>query len=114
MAEAPTQTVPMVPAELDADVAFDILTVEQAAEILFTSNLDYVRGIIESGELVTFAQEDGTRRLYREVVTVYKRYREAVQRAALREMMLLGEETGGYDRDYSFLLEDEETENDAP
>lgn len=109
MAEAPTRPIPMLPAEMDADEAFEVLTIEQAAEILFTRNLDYVRGIIESGELATFEQEDGTRRLYREVVTMYARYRKAVQRAALHEMVLLEEETGGFDRDYSFLLEDDGT-----
>ena len=93
---------------MDANEAFEILTIEQAAAILFTNNLDYVRGIIESGELATFEQEDGTRLLYREVATMYARYRKAVRRAALRELVRISEETGGYDRDYSFLLEDDE------
>ncbi len=110
MAEAPTRTAATIPAEMDADEAFETVTIEQAAAILFTNNLDYVRGIIESGELVAFEDLHGNRRLYREVVVTYARYRKAVTRAGLREMRDLGDELGLGEIDYSFLLEDEEDE----
>lgn len=110
MAEAPTQAPPAVFDEAEMQAFYEELTVEQVAEIMFTRNLDYVRGIIESGELVTFEDLHGNRFIFRGVVEAYARYRKTVTRAGLRMMRDMGDELGWDEFDYSFVLEDEEDE----
>lgn len=113
MAEAPPHAAPAVFDEAEMRAFYEELTVEQAAEILFTSNLDYVRGIIESGELATFEDMHGNRFIYRGVVEAYARYRKAVTRAGVRMLAAISDDLGLDKFDYSFVLEDEDDAEDT-
>lgn len=83
------------------------VTIEQAAEILHTSQ-KYLQKLLDAGE-IPFALVEGQVRIPLDTLMEYKKQRDARRHEALIELIRLSEETGLYEKE---LRESQDSSSD--